>query len=68
MDEPHTRITRTSGLNPRRAGCSETGTSGSEGGPQKPTGRKTGRALRPDPYTDGGLTGGFFHDGRPVPW
>jgi putative transposase len=35
-----------------RAGCSATGTSGSEGGSQKPTGRKTGRALRPDPYTE----------------
>jgi putative transposase len=34
-----------------RAGCAETCTSGSEGGSQKPTGRKTGRALRPDPYT-----------------
>ena len=29
----------------------ETRTSGSEGGSQKPTGRETGRALRPDPYT-----------------
>ena len=29
----------------------ETRTSGSEGGPQKPTGRKADRALRPDPYT-----------------
>jgi hypothetical protein len=27
------------------------GTSGSEGGQQKPTSRKTGRALLPDPYT-----------------
>jgi hypothetical protein len=35
-----------------RAGCLATGTSGSEGGSQKPTGRKTGRALRPDPYTE----------------
>jgi putative transposase len=34
-----------------RAGCAETCTSGSEGGPQKPTRRKAGRALRSDPYT-----------------
>jgi hypothetical protein len=27
------------------------GTSGSEGGQQKPTNRKTGRALLSDPYT-----------------
>jgi hypothetical protein len=36
---------------PWRAGCAETCTSGSEGGSQKPTGPKTGRALRPDPYS-----------------
>ncbi|WP_448071154.1 integrase core domain-containing protein [Georgenia yuyongxinii] len=29
----------------------ETRTSGAEGGPEKPTSRKAGRALRPDPYT-----------------
>jgi transposase InsO family protein len=34
-----------------RAGCSGMGTSGSEGGQQKPTSRKTGKALLPDPYT-----------------
>jgi hypothetical protein len=34
-----------------RAGCSGTGTSGSEGRPQKPTRRNAGRALRSDPYT-----------------
>ena len=34
-----------------RAGCSGMGTSGSEGGQQKPTSRKTGRALLSDPYT-----------------
>jgi hypothetical protein len=32
------------------------GTSGSEGGQQKPTSRKTGRALLPDPYTHYRLT------------
>lgn len=34
-----------------RAGCSGSCTSGSEGGPQKPTRRKPDRALRSDPYT-----------------
>ena len=45
------RITRTSGMNTWRAGCGGSRTSGSEGGPEKPTRRKTGRALRSDPYT-----------------
>ncbi len=35
----------------RRAGCGESRTSGSEGGPEKPTGWKVGGALWPDPYT-----------------
>ena len=34
-----------------RAGCGESRTSGSEGGPGKPTSRKVGRAPRSDPYT-----------------
>ena len=38
-------------MNLWRAGCVETRTSGSEGGPRKRTGRKPGTALRPDPYT-----------------
>ena len=46
-----TRITRTSGMNTWRAGCGESRTSGSEGGPEKPTRRKPDRALRSDPYT-----------------
>ena len=33
-----------------RAGCGESRTSGSEGGPGKRTGRKAGTAPRPDPY------------------
>ena len=37
-------------MNLWRAGCVETRTSGSEGGPRKRTGRKPGTALRPDPY------------------
>ncbi len=45
------RITRTSGMNTWRAGCSGSCTSGSEGGPQKPTRRKPDRALRSDPYS-----------------
>ena len=44
------RTTRTSGMNPWRAGCAETRTSGSEGGPRKRTGRKAGTAPRSDPY------------------
>jgi transposase InsO family protein len=45
QDHPHQRH------DPWRAGCGGSRTSGSEGGPEKPTDRKTGRALRPDPYT-----------------
>jgi hypothetical protein len=51
MDDRGDRITRTSGVNPWRAGCGESRTSGSEGGPEKPTSREAGRALRSDPYT-----------------
>ena len=43
---------RTSGMNTWRAGCVGTRTSGSEGGPEKRTSRKTGTALRSDPYTE----------------
>jgi len=50
MVERDNRITRTSGMSTWRAGCSGTGTSGSEGGSEKPTSRKAGGALRPDPY------------------
>jgi len=34
-----------------RAGCGGSRTSGSEGGPEKPTRRESNRALRSDPYT-----------------
>ena len=44
-------ITRTSGMNTWRAGCAESRTSGSEGGPGKPTSRKADRAPWSDPYT-----------------
>ena len=46
------RITRTSGMNTWRAGCGGSRTSGSEGGPEKPTSRKADRALRSDPDTE----------------
>jgi putative transposase len=51
MDEPGHRARRHTGMNPWRAGCAETRTSGSEGGPRKPTDREAGRAPRSDPYT-----------------
>jgi len=35
-----------------RAGCGGSRTSGSKGGPGKPTSRKVDRAPRPDPYTE----------------
>jgi hypothetical protein len=40
------------GMTPWRAGCAETCTSGSEGGPRKRARRKPGTAPRPDPYTE----------------
>src|SRR3954451_21889298 len=52
MDEPGHRARRYTGMNPWRAGCVETRTSGSEGGPRKPTGREADRAPRSDPYTE----------------
>ena len=52
MDEHHPRTSRPSDMNTWRAGCGESRTSGSEGGPEKPTHRKVDRALRPDPYTE----------------
>ena len=39
-------------MNTWRAGCSGSCTSGSEGGPGKPTSRKADRAPRSDPYTE----------------
>jgi len=44
-------IIRTTGMNAWRAGCVETCTSGSEGGPRKRTGSDPGTAPRSDPYT-----------------
>jgi len=61
MDERCARITRTSGMNSWRAGCGESRTSGSEGGPRKRTGRKAGTAPRPDPYTYVATWSGFCY-------
>ena len=55
------RITRTSGMNTWRAGCGGSRTSGSEGGPEKPTHREMGRALRSDPYTYVATWSGFAY-------
>jgi putative transposase len=61
MDDGSIRITRTSGIVPWRAGCGESRTSGSEGGPEKPTDRNVGRALRSDPYTYIPFKKGFLY-------
>jgi putative transposase len=61
MDDGSIRITRTSGIVPWRAGCGESRTSGSEGGPEKPTDRNVGRALRSDPYTYIPFAKGFLY-------
>ncbi len=57
------RITRTSGMNPWRAGCGESRTSGSEGGPGKRTVGRPGTAPRPDPYTYVRTWSGFVYVG-----
>jgi len=44
-------VDRTGDMNSWRAGCSESCTSGSEGGPGKRASRKAGTASRSDPYT-----------------
>ena len=44
-----------------RAGCSGMGTSGSEGGQQKPTSRKADRALLSDPYSYVWTLAGFVY-------
>ena len=51
MDQPNIRTTNVDSINLWRAGCGESRTSGSEGGPEKPTRRKSNRALRLDPYS-----------------
>ena len=52
MDDDAVRISRHNGITPWRAGCGESRTSGWEGGPERPTDRNVGRALRSDPYTE----------------
>ena len=50
-------------MNTWRAGCGESRTSGSEGGPRKPSRRKPARAPRSDPYTwcAGPVRGLFYY-------
>ena len=48
-------------MNTWRAGCGGSRTSGSEGGPEKPTQRKLDRALRSDPYTYVATWSGFVY-------
>ena len=55
------RITRTSDMTTWRAGCGKSRTSGSEGGPEKPTSRKADRTLRSDPYTYGPTRSGMAY-------
>ena len=63
MVERDNRTARTSGMNTWRAGCGGSRTSGSEGGPEKPTHREMGRALRSDPYTEHrGPTRGLYYE------
>jgi len=61
MDERHDRITRTSGMSSWRAGCSESCTSGSEGGPRRRIDRKADTAPRSDPYTYVWTRSGFVY-------
>ena len=49
------------GMNTWRAGCGESRTSGSEGGPEKPTHRKTREGASVRPYTYLRLKGGFAY-------
>lgn len=61
MVEHDIRITHTSGIAMWRAGCGGSRTSGSEGGPEKPTSRKADRAPRSDPYTYVATWSGFAY-------
>jgi hypothetical protein len=47
----HFSRNRVANGDPWSAGCSETGTSGAEGGPGNRAGRDSGTAPRSDPYT-----------------
>ena len=68
MGELAIRITRASGVTPWRAGCGESRTSGSEGGPERPTDRDVGRALRSDPYTYIPYARGFIYLVAIIDW
>ena len=48
-------------MNTRRAGCGESRTSGSEGGPRRRAGGDVGTAPRPDPYTYLPTWAGFLY-------
>jgi hypothetical protein len=48
-------------MNTWRAGCGESRTSGSEGGPEKRTGGNSSTALRSDPYTYVATWSGFAY-------
>jgi len=61
MDDDTVRISRHNGITPWRAGCGESRTSGSEGGPERPTSRNVGKALRSDPYTYVPFKKGFLY-------
>jgi hypothetical protein len=62
MGESGNRITRTNGMIPRRAGCSESCMSGSEGGPGRRISRKAVTAPRSDPYAYISTWSGFVLD------
>ena len=49
------------GMNAGRAGCDESRTSGSEGGPEKPTRRKTREGASVRPYTYLRVGGGWLY-------
>ena len=48
-------------MSTRRAGCGESRTSGSEGGPRRRAGGDVGTAPRPDPYTSLPTRAGFLY-------
>ncbi len=52
MVEFNNATSEPSGMTTWRAGCGESRTSGSEGGPGKPNSREADRAPRSDPYTE----------------
>ena len=68
MGEHRGRITRTSGMISRRAGCGESCTSGSEGGLGKPVGGDSGTAPQSDPYTHSAQFSVMCSRGASAPW